>query len=519
MSVPPDQMPDPIDTQSAQPELPRFDIPEVDTSITTPEASAGAVKSTVDTIAPPQDINAAQIGEYTPYTETLGTVDEQSTVEGRLGGLLSQNNPYIDRARTEAAQLANRRGMLNTAMAAGSAEGAAIDRALPIAQQDARAHLEQQFLNQGYSNDAAKHLADQSVTRQNLQAGFEQDTSQFNAARNFEASKLQFEAENRANQQYANEQNKNNFATVSADLQAQLKGLDNELAKGLETLTREYGLLENLDSINGDIYKQMIAEMGTILANEDKAGTATAKINALIKSAGVELNFSNSMTGGSTGGVTGGSGGPSSISEGDIKPPKPGKNYIWDDKSWSWKKKTSTTSGPDHTCFTGDTLVTMADGSEKQIADVKIGEILLGMDGEENVVLEFDRPTVGGRDIFSFNDGKPFVTHEHPFMTSNGWKSLSPHATKAENSEVEATLLVVGDYLEAIGNPLIELKKIEKHTFDPETPLYNFKLTGNHTYYANGYLVHNKGPGGVGDSGGTGAGAATGGGGSGVDGR
>jgi uncharacterized FlaG/YvyC family protein len=279
------------------PELPRFDIPEADTSITTPEAASTATKATVEEIAPPQDIDAAQIGEYDPYQATLGEVDEQSTVEGRLSGLLSQNNPYIDRARTEAAQLANRRGMLNTSMAAGAAEGAAIDRALPIAQQDARAHLEQQFLNQGYSNEESKHLADASIQRENMGAAFQQETNQFNAARQFEADKLNADAENRAAMQYANEQNKNNFAQVSADLQAQLKGIDNELAMNLETLTREYGLLENLDSINGDIYKQLVSSMGTILANEDKVGTATAKMNALMKAAGVELEFSNGMLG------------------------------------------------------------------------------------------------------------------------------------------------------------------------------------------------------------------------------
>jgi hypothetical protein len=30
---------------------------------------------------------------------------------------------------------------------------------------------------------------------------------------------------------------------------------------------------------------------------------------------------------------------------------------------------------------------------------------------------------------------------------------------------------------------------------DYYTPIYNFKLDGDHTYYANNYLVHNKGSG------------------------
>jgi hypothetical protein len=238
----------PEGTQESTTDLPRFDIPLGDTEIDVNQSGVNdAVKSDVQTLAPPQDIDAATIGDYDPYAATLGEVQEDSTVEGRLAGLLSQNNPYIDRARTEAAQTANRRGMLNTSMAAGAAEGAAIDRALPIAQQDARAFLEQQFLNQGYSNEESKHLADASIQRENLAAGLEQDTSKFNATQSFEASKLNQAAENRANEMYAAEQNKNNFAALSADLQAQLKGIDNELAMRLETLTREYGLLENMD--------------------------------------------------------------------------------------------------------------------------------------------------------------------------------------------------------------------------------------------------------------------------------
>lgn len=256
----------------------RSGLPTVDTSIDPSQFSAEGVTE----LAPPEDIDAAQIGDYTPYTAVTDEVDADSTVEGRLSGLLSQNNPYIERARTEAARTANRRGMLNSSMAAGAAEGAAIDRALPIAQQDARAHLEQQFLNQGYSNDEAKHLADASIQRENLQAGLEQDTNQFNQTNTLENERIN-----------AAEQNKVNFATHTADLQAQLAGIDNELALNLETLSREYGIIENLDTIGGSIYKQLIGDIGSIMAGEDKIDVAMSKINNLIISAGVEFEFSN----------------------------------------------------------------------------------------------------------------------------------------------------------------------------------------------------------------------------------
>jgi hypothetical protein len=37
------------------------------------------------------------------------------------------------------------------------------------------------------------------------------------------------------------------------------------------------------------------------------------------------------------------------------------------------------------------------------------------------------------------------------------------------------------------------LQSIKEKVADPGTQLYNFILEGNNTYYANGYLVHNKG--------------------------
>lgn len=315
MSVPADQMmnaPDLGQLTGGNPlESIQSDLPEVDTSIdptqfaSSPDVqTAETVQSDVSLIDPPQDINAAEIGEYTPYTDVQGQVNDESTVEGRLNGLLSQDSNYIKRARTGAAQTANRRGMLNSSMAAGAGEGAAIDRALPIAQQDAASFLKQQFINQGYSNDAAKYLADQSVQRENLEAGLDQDTNQFNQSNTLENQRLNAAAENQSSSDFANatnvaannatrEENKNNFAVLSADLQGQLAGIDNALATNLQSMVSQFNIMENLDSINGSIYQQLIAEVGSILANTDDPNEARVKVNALIESAGVEFEFSS----------------------------------------------------------------------------------------------------------------------------------------------------------------------------------------------------------------------------------
>jgi len=62
---------------------------------------------------------------------------EEESVEGRMKGLLGSSSPYLEAARSRGKQVAAERGLLNTSIAAGASEAAAIESALPIAQQDA----------------------------------------------------------------------------------------------------------------------------------------------------------------------------------------------------------------------------------------------------------------------------------------------------------------------------------------------------------------------------------------------
>lgn len=140
----------------------------------------------------------------------------------------------------------------------------------------------------------------------------------------------------------------------------------------------------------------------------------------------------------------------------------------------------------------------MFDGTQKNIQDVLLGDEVLGMDGEKNTVMEYDYVTVGRRhgkvrSVLGFNGSAPFTTEDHPFMTSDGWKCLDPEHALEETPGLDVSEMKVGDYLVGLGEPLIEIKSIEHHVFDEETPLYNFILDNNRSYYADGYLVHNKG--------------------------
>lgn len=78
----------------------------------------------------------------------LRTVQPQETVQHQLTGLLGTNSPYMRHARLRGFQHANSRGLLNSSLAAQAAEQAAIERGLPIAQQDADTFNQAALANQ-----------------------------------------------------------------------------------------------------------------------------------------------------------------------------------------------------------------------------------------------------------------------------------------------------------------------------------------------------------------------------------
>jgi len=149
-------------------------------------------------------------------------------------------------------------------------------------------------------------------------------------------------------------------------------------------------------------------------------------------------------------------------------------------------------------CFIAGTMVTMADGSKKKIEHVLVGEKVLGLDNKVNTVLDYNRPPTAGRSLYSINDGKAFITHEHPLYTLKGWKSINPLATFEELKPtedlypelLETTILEVGDEIVSIDG-LVKVESIKEHEAEFFTQLYNFLLDGDHTYFADEYLVHN----------------------------
>lgn len=143
-------------------------------------------------------------------------------------------------------------------------------------------------------------------------------------------------------------------------------------------------------------------------------------------------------------------------------------------------------------CFVAGTLVLMADGSEKPIEQLQKGEQIIGHNGiQQEPVVVLSCITYLHKQTYelTFSDGNTLTTTDsHPLYSPlQGWKSLSPASTKRENPHLPVSTLQVGDTI-ATTQGTCTLVAIEEKQI---TQVYNISVSGSHTYYANGILVHN----------------------------
>lgn len=80
----------------------------------------------------------------TTYKDINVGLNKDQTVEGRVEGILSSNSPLMKAAETYGLQTANKRGLLDSSIAVGAAQGEMIKAATPIATADAGALQQQQ---------------------------------------------------------------------------------------------------------------------------------------------------------------------------------------------------------------------------------------------------------------------------------------------------------------------------------------------------------------------------------------
>lgn len=124
-------------------------------------------------------------------------------------------------------------------------------------------------------------------------------------------------------------------------------------------------------------------------------------------------------------------------------------------------------------CFTADTKITMADGTEKNITDIKVGDEILANDGESDIidtVSMVTAPIEAQTYIVECENGEVNTTLSQPLMAENG-------------EFVEVELLKLGTMLKNVG-------KVKAITKDKINLVYDIKTENINRYYANGFVAY-----------------------------
>ena len=241
---------DPIDV----PDPTGADTALVDTGVG--EVTADEADTSTDRITDILDTGGGGIdAEQTELT------DEQRA-DMELARILEQDSPLMQRARQEAARTANARGLQNTSMAVGAAEGALVDRALPMALQNAQQALQRELDNTLMRQDASKFTAEQQNQLTELEATLGQDLNIFNTDQLNQATRLTAELQTaieQGNQQAINEVNMQ-LAQLQRDAEAQQADIDFQqnqaVADARNALNAQ--IMDNITQIN----KQFLVNMG-----------------------------------------------------------------------------------------------------------------------------------------------------------------------------------------------------------------------------------------------------------------
>lgn len=201
---------------------------------------------------------SSQQANSTGYTPESFNVTTDATVQGQLDKILKADSPLMQQARGYANQKSAERGLVNSSMAAGEAEGAMVDRALPVAQQDASTYTSAMTNTVNAKNAASAFgaQAENQASSQNAQLGTSVNLANADALN--KAAAYGADAANKAAADAA-------AATNTRTLQLDLARFDKDSRMALATL----------DANN----RQLIQQSGALQSLVNNAQSAIANIS------------------------------------------------------------------------------------------------------------------------------------------------------------------------------------------------------------------------------------------------
>jgi hypothetical protein len=282
-------------------------------SASKPAATPGLTTSNTTTSANGQTVTGSSLinGDPTYNASLLSdptkwNVDKSQTVSGQLETDLKSGSPLMQLAKTQGLQSAADRGLLNSSMAVGAAQTAMIDRAMPMAQQDATTNSQAAGWNAGQSNEFAK--TNQATINAAAQYNKTAQLTVAQANQNVKNAMAQYNVSNNVTiaQKKIDIEAAKNLAVLNGNIQASLKTLESNQALTQQTqqlvasLTSEYA--KGQQAINQDPNMNQETKNAASLQNYNnfKASldliAAVGKIpnvGALLKPTGIALAAEN----------------------------------------------------------------------------------------------------------------------------------------------------------------------------------------------------------------------------------
>ena len=119
-------------------------------------------------VVPPRNSQAQGIygTDNRAYTRN---VTGNELVQNQMQGLMNRGGAYMQNAARRGLETANRRGLLNSSIAAGSAERSSLEAAMPIAQADAQTYGRTQSENMGALNQGL--MQERDIMNQQIMEG------------------------------------------------------------------------------------------------------------------------------------------------------------------------------------------------------------------------------------------------------------------------------------------------------------------------------------------------------------
>jgi hypothetical protein len=325
----------------------------------------GEAETTTGRITETLDEGGGGIG-----AEQTGLTTE-AQVDAELARILEQGGPLMTRASAEAVMRANARGLQNTSMAVGMAQGAMVDRALPMAQQNAQQALQRELANTENRQEASMFTAEQQNRLTALEAELGMELNIFNADQLNQAERLGAELRTALEQQDAAAYNdaSRQLADLQRDAQAQQAELDYRASQAEADARNALNaqIIDNITRINQQYLQNMgMADVATIQGTYQQLiqmnATAGTIFNGYLSAMGALMDDPD-MT-------------PEQVQDGLRSMQTMLESSMRmlaeiNDMDFEFEMEEGGDGGNGPTCFEAGTCFRMADGSLKKIEDIK----------------------------------------------------------------------------------------------------------------------------------------------------